>query len=121
MLRAGLFDDFKGSTTLLLWGDKDGMATLLARLSALRTDTKAEFAIEGRTRLTVASANGRRSRSRLEKDASGFRWRCSPDVLELAMDLVEPLRRGAGHQVLDVSGLAEQVIISRDEYPADLR
>ncbi len=74
------------------------MATLLARLSALRTDTKAEFIIEGRTRLTVASASGRRSGSRLEKDASGFRWLCSTDILELAVDLVEPLLRGAGHQ-----------------------
>jgi hypothetical protein len=121
MLEAGLFDEFRGFTTLLLWGDRDGIATLLARLSALQKDTRAEFVVEGRPPLTVTSTSGRRSASHLEKDASGFRWLCSADVLKLAADLVEPLQRGAGHQYLDVSGLAEQVIISRDEYPADLR
>jgi len=39
----------------------------------------------------------------------------------LVADLVEPLLDGPGHQFVDVDGLAEQVIIARDEYPADLR
>jgi hypothetical protein len=57
----------------------------------------------------------------LGKEEGGFRWECSHDTIQLAADLVEPLLRGAGHQFLDVTGLAEQVIIARDEYPADLR
>ena len=36
-------------------------------------------------------------------------------------ELIAPLVSQIGHQYLDVSGLAEQVIIARDEYPADLR
>ncbi len=96
------------------------MATLLARLSALQDHAGAEFVIEGWTPLTVSSTSAGRSGSHLKKHVSELRWLCSADVLELAVDLVEPLQRGACHQFLVVSGLAEQVIISRDEYPANL-
>ncbi len=121
MLRAGVFSEFKGSTTLLLWGDKEGMAGLLADLLRLQEGTEAEFAIGGGTCLIIASASSEWSWSRLAKDESGFRWFCSNDILEQAVQSIEPLLCGAGHQFLDVSGLAQQVIISRDEYPPDLR
>ena len=122
MLKAGVFDDFKGATTLLLWGDEEGMAVLLAGLSTLREGKDNEFAIDGTdARLTVCLASGKTEWSALWTKESGFRWECSLDTLELAVDLVEPLLLGAGHQFLDVRGLAEQVIIARDEYPADLR
>ena len=122
MLNAGVFDDFKGATTLLLWGDEDGMAALFAGLSALREGKRNELAIEGAdTRLTVRSASDRTEWSTLRKEEGGVCWECSHDTIELATDLVEPLLRGAGHQFLDVTGLAEQVIIARDEYPPDLR
>jgi hypothetical protein len=122
MLNAGVFDEFKGATTLLLWGDVEGMAALFAGLSALREGTRNELVIdETDTRLTVCSASRRTEWSTLRKEEGGFRWECSHDTIELAADLVEPLLRGAGHQFLDVTGLARQVIIARDEYPADLR
>jgi len=122
MLKAGVFDDFKGATTLLLWGDEEGMAVLLAGFSALREGNGNKFAIDGTdNRLTVCPASGKTEWSTVQSEESGFRWECSHDTLELAVDLIEPLLRGAGHQFLDVSGLAEQVIIARDEYPADLR
>lgn len=37
MLKAGVFYDFKDATTLLLWGDREGMATL--SLACLRSET----------------------------------------------------------------------------------
>ena len=121
MLKAGVFDDFKGATTLLVWGDREGMATLLGGLSALRDGNRDEFAIDGPDgRLTVRSCD-EPERSTLQMESSGFQWGCSRDTIELAADLIEPLLHGAGHQFLDVDGLAEQVIIARDEYPADLR
>jgi hypothetical protein len=121
MLKAGVFDDFKGATTLLLWGDQEGMGALLASLSALR-DTRGEFAIEGpEAGLIVCHASDKSDGSTLRTEGNGWRWVCSDDVVKLAAGLVEPLLHGAGHQFLDVDGLAEQVIIARDEYPADLR
>ena len=121
MLKAGVFDDFKGATTLLLWGDVEGMGGLLASFSALR-DTRGEFAIGGpETGLIVCFAPDKSEGSTLLRDAKGLRWRCSDEVVKLAAGLVEPLLHGAGHQFLDVDGLAEQVIIARDEYPANLR
>lgn len=122
MLNAGVFDDFKGATTLLLWGNEEGMAVLFAGLSALRDGNRNEWVIDGAdTRLTMCSASRETERSELQKEEAGVRWACSRDTFGLAADLVEPLLHGAGHQFLDVTGLAEQVIIARDEYPADLR
>jgi hypothetical protein len=121
MLKAGVFDDFKGATTLLLWGDREGMGALLTSLSALR-DTRGEFAVEGPDGgLTVCYASDKNEGSTLRTEGNCFRWVCSGEALKFAADLIEPLLSGAGHQFLDVDGLAEQVIIARDEYPADLR
>ena len=98
------------------------MAALFAGLSALREGTRNELAIDGAdSRLTICSASRRTQWSTLRKEEGGFRWECSRDTIESAANLVEPLLRGAGHQFLDVNGLAEQVIIARGEYPADLR
>jgi hypothetical protein len=97
------------------------MEVLLASLSALR-DTRGEFAIAGpEAGLIVCFATDRIEGSTLRTEGNALRWFCSGDVVKLAAGLVEPLLEGAGHQFLDVDGLAEQVIIARDEYPADLR
>jgi hypothetical protein len=122
MLKADVFDEFKGATTLLLWGDQEGMAALFAGLSGLREGTRSELAIDGAgTRVTLCSASRGTLWSTLRKEEGGLRWECSHDTIALAANLVEPLLRAAGHQFLDVTGLADQVIIARDEYPADLR
>ena len=121
MLKAGVFDDFKGATTLLLWGDREGMATLLASLSALQDGDRDEFGIDGPDGGLTVRACDEPEVSTLRMEESGFLWGCSRNTVELAADLVEPLLHGPGHQFLDVDGLAEQAIIARDEYPADLR
>jgi hypothetical protein len=119
MLKAGVFDDFKGATTLLLWGDREGMATLSVSFSRLRDGTLNEFFIDGSEGgLTVCLEQ---DGSTLQASRNGVRWGCSSETAALAADLVEPLLQRAGHQFLDVDGLAEQVIIARDEYPANLR
>lgn len=118
MLKAGVFANFKGATTLLLWGDSEGIASLFTGLDALRLGHSNEFAIEGPTdRVTIVRGEG----STLTREQNEWRWRCSRETVESAASLTEPLVDKAGHQFLDVRGLAEQVIIARDEYPADLR
>jgi hypothetical protein len=122
VLNAGVFDDFKGAATLLLWGDEEGMAALFSGLSDLREGQRNELAIDGAdTQVTVRSASDRTQWSTLRNEEGGVCWECSQDMIELATDLIEPLLRRAGHQFLDVTGLAEQVIIARDVYPPDLR
>ena len=122
MLKAAVFNDFKGATTLLVWGDGEGMGALFAGLSDLRDGKKNELAIDGHDGgLAVCLAADNAEASRLGMEGKRLHWACSPETVELAADLVEPLLKGAGHQFLDVSGLAEQVIIARDEYPANLR
>lgn len=75
---------------------------------------------EAEARLKVCLVGEKLEWSALRKDSAGFRWECSSDTIELAANLVEPLLDGAGHQFLDVDGLAEQVMIARDEYAPDL-
>ena len=121
MLKAGIFDDFKGATTLLLWGDEEGVASLFSGLSDLKDGKRTELAVEGPGPvLTVRMKGEGTGSSTLGRSAGGLRWECSPDILKLACDLTEPLLKSVGHQFLDVDGLAEQVVIARDEYPADL-
>lgn len=98
MLKAGVFDDFKGATTLLLWGDGEGMGGLLASFSALR-DTRREFVVEGpETGLIVCYAPAKSEGTTLLREATGFRWFCSDEVVKLAAGLVEPLLHRSGHQ-----------------------
>jgi hypothetical protein len=47
MLKAGVFDDFKGATSLLIWGDHGGISSLLTSFSALRDGIGDEFVIDG--------------------------------------------------------------------------
>jgi len=118
MLKAGVFDDFKGATTLLLWGDAQGMVSLRSSLDALRLGNSTGSAIDGPAGgVTIKKGEG----STLTSDGGGLCWRCSRETIDLVADLIAPLVNQIGHQYLDVSGLAEQVIIARDEYQADLR
>lgn len=118
MLRAGVFDDFKGATTLLLWGDSEGMAALCSSLGAIGAGKSIEFAIDGPAGgLIITLGEG----SMLANDSEVLLWQCSRETLDLAADLTEALVHQAGHHFLDVDGLAEQVIFARDEYPPDLR
>jgi hypothetical protein len=118
MLKAAVFDDFKGATTLLLWGDAEGMVSLRSSFDALRLGKSTGFEVDGPAgSVTIKQGES----STLTSDRGALYWRCSLETIDLAADLTGPLVSQAGHQYLDVSGMAEQVIIARDEYPADLR
>ncbi len=121
MLRAGIFEELKGARTLLLWGDEAGMRQLSDVLSALRRGEPKELLLDGcETRLTLSVAAGPWWWSRLRKGNDGLHWECSAEMIETAQDYVAPLIGKAGHQYLDTSGLAEQVVISSGEYPTDM-
>lgn len=119
MLNVGVFDDFKGARTLLLWGDKNGMAELHEGLTSLRDGACNVFAVDADDiPLLVAATKGPPV---VRATETGLRWDCPQDTLELAVDLVEPLLDGTGHQYIDTEGTAVQVMIARGEYPPSLR
>ncbi|NIJ21261.1 hypothetical protein FHS95_002964 [Sphingomonas naasensis] len=118
MLKAGVFDNFKGATTLLLWGGAEDMVSLLRGLDGLRAGNSIAFAIDGPTGgVAITRGEG----STLTSDGGVLRWQCSRETIDLAVGLTAPLIGQVGHHFLDVSGMAKQVIIARDEYPPDLR
>ena len=118
MLQARLFDDFKGARTLLLWGDVDGMRALEHGLERI-VNGDSEALVGDDQNPLVLGVTGRLDPSYVTANA-GLRWTCSIEVFERAKSSIEPLLREHGHQYVDATGDAEQVIISTGEYPADL-
>ncbi|WP_372708344.1 hypothetical protein [Brevundimonas sp.] len=112
-------DDFDGATTLLIWGDNAGMLSLLECLSGIVEGVSEVVVGEDQNTVTV-SVVAQAVRSHVSV-SGGLRWECSNDTLRRAGDLIGPLLQASGHQYLDADGEAEQVMISANEYPADLR
>ena len=126
MLQAGLFTNFKGDDTLLLWEDADDISQLHTNLKTLRDDTIPVLRVTGCTddsHLSIVTVNDGSWISELTRTNEGLRWTCSRPVIEETEALVGALCNGtAGHQFIDVSGpLATQTIVSKGEYPQTLR
>ena len=117
MLQARLFDDFNGSTVLLLWGDSAGMAVLLDQVRSLDKDRPTAHIgrAENTVRITVSAEAGRSH----VKSGAVTSWECAEDTLRRVADLIEPLLKSTGHQFVDADGQAEEIVISANEYPAD--
>jgi hypothetical protein len=125
MLRAALLPDFKGSRTLLIWGNNSDMALLSHGLLELRCDERPVFKIEGGQGLSALQVQAGRGdwMSRISGSGDALDWVCSPDVLEDCLRRIEPLLTSAtGHHYVDAhGGVADQAMISVNEYPDDLR
>jgi hypothetical protein len=128
-LRFGVFEDFNGATTLLLWSAGDG----LTELAALFTDLA-----EGRTGTTILDdlpwaeavrgtdvrlglASGHEGMLEVLPVAEGteVHWHSPAMWFSAFADLVLALdAMPRGHQYLDVDWRQDvQVIISKGEYP----
>lgn len=116
MLQARLFDDFKGSTVLLFWGDNADMAAMLDHLSGLDAERPVTLIGHGENTVTV-SLSARPGRSQVKSEPTS--WECSENTLRRTADLIGPLLNSTGHQFVDAEGNAEAVVISANEYPAD--
>lgn len=121
MLRAALFLDFKGSDTLLIWGDNSDMARLNDGLLGIRRDERSVFEIEGGQGLTAlrVQAGSGAGISKISGSETALKWICSSDVLEAYLVVIEPLLTSAsGHQYVAAQGdLADQAVIAVNEYP----
>ena len=135
ILRFGVFDDFKGGATLLLWGDTEGLTELHGVLRSLadRQISVAELnqlccgrPVDGtRVQLRTARAPDEVMTVRRLAGAAEVEWPLTTERLTEAAKLLEPLMKpgcGTGHQYLPTTGRdALQVIISKGEYGADFR
>ena len=94
MLQARLIDDFKGSPTLLFWGDNADMADMLDQLRALDTDRPvARIGLGENTIVIILAAQS--GRSHVKSDA-GVSWECSEETLRRTADLIGPLLNSTG-------------------------
>ena len=117
MLQVRLFDDFKGSTVLLFWGDNADMAVLLDQVRSLdRNRPTAQIGHGENTATIMLSAEVGRSHVRSDAVIS---WECGEVTLRQMADLIDPLLNSTGHQFVDADGQVEEIVISANEYPAD--
>ena len=92
------------------------MAAMLDQLRAIDTDRPVARIGHGENMVTInLSAQSGRSYVRSDPVVS---WECSADTLRRAADLISPLLNSTGHQFVDASGVAEEIVISANEYPA---
>lgn len=123
MLRAAFFPNFKGSNTLLIWGDNSDMVRLSDGLLEICWGERPVFQIvggRGLSALQVRAGRGDRM-SRISGSEDTLEWVCSPEVLKDCLGLIEPLLTSAmGHRYVDTQGgLADRAMIAVNEYPDD--
>ena len=119
MLQAGLFPDFKGADTLLLWGDAQGIAELREAIAALSRGDAATITV---SELSISTSENSEQLSSLSRVCDGLRWVCPFSVLVESEGLIAGLdEASSGHQFIDITGLVDQVIVSKNEYPDTLR
>ena len=125
MLRAAFLPHFKGSNTLLIWGDNADMARFNDGLLELSRGESSVVEIKGGWGLSALRVRAESSVgvSRISGSEVALEWVCSLDVLEQCLGLIEPLlTSAAGHQRVEAQGgLADQAVIAVNEYPDDLR
>lgn len=132
MLRFGFFEDFKGSDTLLIWGDMTGLSHLRESLRDLGAGKdvcislhEMEYASSSQNLAVDFETSIETPVLRMEYDAGGgtILARCSAarfsEFAQKVAALVDPDCK-TGHQYLDEPGWANvQIMVSKGEYPPD--
>lgn len=134
-LQIGIFETFKGNatTTLLFWGDNVGLTELSATFRELsKVGRDAAFillhkqpwirAVGG---AEICLRRGAVHLGQIDFDNHVIDWRCSAAQLEDFADMLNLLAAPSipiGHQYLDVgAGSPIQIIVSKGEYPEDMK
>lgn len=128
-LQLGLFENFKGRKTLLIWGDK-ALGQFQATLLGLAESDVTSISLHERP--WVAAKDGLQvlltiqatDHVELSQDDDGpiVKWHGSRRHFSEVADKIAPLlKHGTGHQYVDFWDDPQfQIIISKGEYPADL-
>jgi hypothetical protein len=131
VLRFGIFNNFKGCDTILLWGDAIGFERLQAIFQEFASGARHSVALQEMTwaeavrgaRLHI-ELRSRWATANIDLAAATVTWRCSveefSDNAEQLATLISPSCAG-GHQYLDYQeNPALQIIASKGEYPDSL-
>jgi hypothetical protein len=121
-LRSAYFANWKGSPTVLLWGDAIGMRALEDFLRSERpSSTFATFceAVDGRT-ITVKTVSDKRDTG-MHFAGGGLEWKLRSVETQDFADKVDVLTScTSGHQYLDCYATDITVEVSIGEYPESL-
>jgi hypothetical protein len=125
MLQWGPFSDFKDATTLLRWGDANGINELHGKLTSLLQGREPRVFVGERTSPGILAisigGNGSKLVITPSLEPETFGWRCSKSKLQEVIACVAALDAAtAGHHYIDVESdydAIEQVMISKEEYP----
>jgi len=130
--RFGVFERFKGSTTLLIWGDEalGQLEDLFRRLAtgharAVDLAKTGWAAAEGNCAVTISTTDKAVSDVILHRDGGRCAVDCqlSREDLQRFSEQIEALNRVPnGHQYLDTKNvtLPLQIMVSKGEYPATI-
>jgi hypothetical protein len=134
-LRFGVFDEFKGGRTLLLWGGRDAIAALrtvfrelaggTSRATALHETGWAEGVRSTRLFLGLAESNAEQALQLSQTNgATSVTWNGTSSEFGGYADLIAPLldpECTSGHQYLEANrNCAFRIMVSKGEYPDDL-
>lgn len=134
MLNFGIFENLKGADTLLIWGDAADLVCLQRLFSDLASGQRSVAALANepwahsvngdRLELTVAAVGRGTMRLKRQTGERIVEWSCAPMWFEEFAAKIASLAASdhEGHQYLDAPQAAPiQVMVSKGEYPADLR
>ena len=124
-LRSAYFGRWKGSPTVLLWGDAAGMRELRDFLRNPRNVasglTLEQFCVAVDNRTIAVRAVSQRRDTGMRLAHNGLEWRLRPDLADEFAEKVDQLVSStAGHQYLDAYGGNIVVEVSTGEYPENL-
>jgi hypothetical protein len=102
---------------LCFWGDPADVGALQQTLVRMLAGDLKEAVVGGNGDVLTLRVARRPEHSHITTDGGDLLWECSIETLQKASDLVGPPLTGPGHQYIDASGAAEQVIVSVEEYP----
>jgi hypothetical protein len=121
-VRVGYFEDFKGSNTLLLDGDVEGLDELARSLNALAVGEREVVAVHSLSPVSAqhqVELHAHRSERDvgLSRTANGFQWRRSSDGWAAVVEQILAVKhQGRCHQYLDGPSDEVQVMVSSGEY-----
>jgi hypothetical protein len=132
VVRFAVFANFKGTDTLLIWGDRVGLGRCQALLHTLASDASRAAVLNqqlwalavGRTKLQLARCqSGCMMKVRHAEGGASIAWHCAAEIFAEHADKIGALISSSnrGHQYLDMRGDPLQVLVSVDEYPPDLK
>ena len=116
-LHLGLFQQFKGSDTLLISGTPDDILHLSDRLGDFAASGAASWPVHGLARAPASNSAELFASREPYPHATGHVWVCSPDSVSAIRGKLQALASsGLGHHYFDLLDSPIQLMVSVGEY-----